>query len=176
MSSYGFYLSLAAALYTPLLATALNLPPAIISLDPPQPRPGTFTLPTDLLPTPNNFSLTATQIICYTPTTKPQYHPIVLEDCYKPFSDIFLNPRLLTTLVFTPSTSRYRRQNGNCIFTMNPGPNAVVRDFNEVQIGASLAKIVKQCVTAGTGYFGGEQMLFVESGWVVSVKAAGSRE
>lgn len=175
-------LGLATALLTSFVV-ALSTPSNNLSLSLPQPSSAMLVLPTDNtiasspLETADNLSISATPITCYTqpPITQPQYRPIVLEDCYKVFSDMFLSPKLMSSLTFTPGTSKYRRQNENCIFSMDAGPNAVKGSHDEIQIGVNLAKITRQCVTAATGYFGGEQQLHTGTGWIVSVRAAGPR-
>lgn len=158
---------------------ALSIPLNTLSLILTQSNPAMLESSTDSMTTVDvDTSLSATPITCYIqpPFIQSQYRPVVLEDCYKPFSDMFLNPGLLTPITFNPKTSVYRRQNGNCILSMIAGPTAIRTAFDEVQIGISLAKIMRQCVTSATEYLGGQQQLLMNSGWIVSVRAAGPAE
>jgi len=66
----------------------------------------------------------------------------------------------------------YRRQNGNCIFSVTPGLRAVPSSFSEITAGIDLARIVRVCVTAETGYLGGQKQYTVSSDWIISIFAA----
>ena len=126
----------------------------------------------------SNFSLsTDLPLTCFiqNPTSAQRYRPIVLEDCYKIFSDILLVPRPLVRTLYT-SQKVHRRQNGNCIFQVYPSNDRVPsRYFSAYQIGVASAKIVQGCVTSATEYLGGRRELELASGWIAQVVADGPR-
>lgn len=120
----------------------------------------------------NKTILAETELNCFkqaSSTARP-FRPIVLEDCYKIFFDIFLVRNALARVLYTPGKKAYHRQNGNCVFDMQPIlGQSLPSYFTEFQIGATLATIVDRCVRSETEYLGGQQELVAYSGWVVQV-------
>lgn len=89
---------------------------------------------------------------------------------------MFLSANLARPTTYMPRDNAYRQQNGNCIFNVIPGPDAVPQQFSELLFGTSLAKIVYRCVRAETGYLGGERTMGMPgkpSNWIAKVFAAG---
>ncbi len=173
------------------LVAALNVPTYLILLNQPQPTITVLTSSTspkvttniELPPLSSNFSqnnnLEAppdTAIGCYHQAPgSHQYRPIVLEDCYPMHERILLSPNVLTPRAWNPQSTRehYRRQNGNCIFRASPGIRAVPSSFSEIEVGVFSARIVRECVNARTGYFGGQKQYSASLDWVISIFAVG---
>ena len=145
-----------------------------------RPRDGSpgrsMTTPTSIISNSSQASnltnLSVPPLTCFKQNPMTPRIPIVLEDCYRMFVDIFLVPNPLLPKLAVPWKDTYYRQNGNCIFSMKPIPEeSLPTHYTEIQLGTTFAKIVNLCVRAETEYFGGFQELIELSGWIVQVTA-----
>ena len=117
-------------------------------------------------------------VICFTQPSAwiPQYKIIVLEDCQRIFTEVLVQPDIVTPKLFNPSEATlrshgYRKQSGNCVFTMLAYGPAKPEFFSELEIIQGLARVVDKCVRAQTGYLGGQREMDGANGWFLTVVA-----